>query len=596
MGEWAVKKIIEILIIIAVGLLMTRIAGATTVTATLQDPTGQILSNSSVHIEFLPAPNTNNNPIIQPIDLITNSIGFFSTTLTANTSITPSGSTYIFTICPNASMPCSIIRQIQISGTTQDISNQLNAGIAQVAVNPQTILSKAYTDSELNVTGLSREGALYWNTTNRYLGLWDGAGWNNFTPLVNRDVRIFGVKCDGVTDDIVALEAARDSLPQYAGLTTASGKPQRTGRLIFPGGTCIISRTFLISTGIELEGAGGQFNTWIKFKANSVTNPASEQFLVAYDPAAVGSWASSFDATIRNISFDCNQNFNAGSSGLLWGGAQLSRLSQVYIQNCALRGLYHTESGHSSIQQVWIFNIARGPGFDAQNCRTTSWDDLSVEQVNSAGTNLDTDGDPQAALRLDHCRNVNITDFQSEKSYLPLKVLTSYGIKINGLSMSPQTNLLPQAVIIAGDVQNINLKDMLSYQPVGLLFTNWVLDRRFGAGAVYPVEQIQNPTASYPPDNGAGFVWWCGNQATCTAPVYGCYREAAGFVQLSGGTRLITLPITFKTTTDYTCWFGTNANQVTFSRSTVNTMTITGTGTDTIGWRCGGLVTTANCK
>lgn len=167
-------------------LLVCASASATTVTGTLQDPAGQLLANASIRIDFAPRnPSEPNNPVIQPVNVTTNNAGFFSTTLTSNATITPINSTYTFTICPNASVPCSIVKGVSVSGTSQDVSAFLNTGITQINVTASNLLPKAYTDAEINTTDLANTGALYWNTIDRTLHTWDGTVWLTTSPTTS---------------------------------------------------------------------------------------------------------------------------------------------------------------------------------------------------------------------------------------------------------------------------------------------------------------------------------------------------------------------------------------------------------------------------
>lgn len=75
------------------------------------------------------------------------------------------------------------------------------------------------------------------------------------------DVRTFGAKCDGVTDDTAKIQLALNSIPDSGG--TAE----------FPNGTCVISNTLWIHSNTGLKGQGGMSkSTQIKRKDGMATD------------------------------------------------------------------------------------------------------------------------------------------------------------------------------------------------------------------------------------------------------------------------------------------------------------------------------------
>lgn len=219
------NKIIEFVVLTLVVLICSSLARATTVTGTLVDPSSQPLINSTVTAEFVPLPGTTGSPVIPPVTFTTDSNGGFTTTLTDNRTINPSGSTYKFTICPNATVNCFIAPGIVITGATQDISTALNSQISNLSVNAQTLIPKAYNDTQVPTTGLGNVGAIYWNTLARTLKLWDGSVWSS--PLLNttgNDLRNgLNVTCNGATNDTTGIQSYINSLSNNSVAIISSG-------------------------------------------------------------------------------------------------------------------------------------------------------------------------------------------------------------------------------------------------------------------------------------------------------------------------------------------------------------------------------------
>ncbi len=104
---------------------------ATTVTATVRDPEGIPYANGSVLAQFVPAsrgatPNVNGSSFPRTVSGPVDSDGRFSITVTDDHTITPAGGRWSFTICGHRGS-CFIVGPLEISGTAQDVSAQVNA-------------------------------------------------------------------------------------------------------------------------------------------------------------------------------------------------------------------------------------------------------------------------------------------------------------------------------------------------------------------------------------------------------------------------------------------------------------------------------------
>jgi hypothetical protein len=110
-------------------LAMVAIYGrATTVTGTVTDSDGQTWNNGAITATFVPGPSGTgtHGTIPSPVKAALNGSGAFSMTVAANSTFTPPGSKWRFTVCPNATTGC-VSATLVISGASESISTQLSA-------------------------------------------------------------------------------------------------------------------------------------------------------------------------------------------------------------------------------------------------------------------------------------------------------------------------------------------------------------------------------------------------------------------------------------------------------------------------------------
>lgn len=175
-------KTILFLLILSVPLL----SQTTAVTATVQDSNGQLWNNGTFQIQFVPTPGMPgpwyyNGAILTPSQtLLQGSLtgsGGFSATIISTSSITPAGSSWAFTFCPNATSPCGTLTT-PINGTTLNISAAVTSVIPPVNVNAP-LVPRAYSDAEVSAPP-PNQGGLYFNVTYTQPKYWTGATWNFF--------------------------------------------------------------------------------------------------------------------------------------------------------------------------------------------------------------------------------------------------------------------------------------------------------------------------------------------------------------------------------------------------------------------------------
>jgi hypothetical protein len=159
-------------------------AQMTSVTATVVDPAAQPYANGVWTIQFHPNGfdptfyKLNGASFTQQYAGSFDNTGLLVESLPDNSVITPSGSTWDFTVCPNASMPCTTI-SIPVSGVSEDVSTQINTVIAAISIklDPQPNarpLTRAYTDAEI---ANPVQAAMYYNVTDSCIHKYDGTTW-----------------------------------------------------------------------------------------------------------------------------------------------------------------------------------------------------------------------------------------------------------------------------------------------------------------------------------------------------------------------------------------------------------------------------------
>lgn len=145
----------------------------TTVSAIVRDSDGQNWFQGSWKVEFVPSPDRpylsqyvvdgatplNPNVISQSGSMDIN--GYFSVTLYDNTSVTPSGSSWKFTICPLSSAACGFYT-LAAAGASLDISGALT-----FLLPPPRFLGAYpnYGYSDIEVIPSNKPGSTYYNVT-----------------------------------------------------------------------------------------------------------------------------------------------------------------------------------------------------------------------------------------------------------------------------------------------------------------------------------------------------------------------------------------------------------------------------------------------
>lgn len=184
-------------------------------------------------------------------------------------------------------------------------------------------------------------------------------GTNPFSDVQNykvyRNVKNFGAKGDGVTDDTSAIQTAISSNGRCSAALQCEGSASEPGYIYFPKGTYVISGTLQIDYYTQLVGdpTGGQLPT-IK-----CSNTFHAGYVIDADPYNNHgdlTWGSTnnFFREIRNLQIDMTaMDPNHGVSGIHWPVGQATNLQNLVFQMSTAAGT----------QQQGIFMESGSGGF-----------------------------------------------------------------------------------------------------------------------------------------------------------------------------------------------------------------------------------------
>lgn len=169
--------------LMVLGLLLGSVyARATSVTATITDPSSQTWNNCRWSVKLInPSPSiipSVNGVALTPQQLsqtgVCNGSGVLSVTLVDNTTINIFGTTWQFTVNPNASAP-GATGTSTVSGASQSLSMFLS-GIVTTPSFPPGPYAYGYADSEVTGSFLL-PGVTYYNVSTPAFRQWSGTAW-----------------------------------------------------------------------------------------------------------------------------------------------------------------------------------------------------------------------------------------------------------------------------------------------------------------------------------------------------------------------------------------------------------------------------------
>lgn len=242
------------------------------------------------------------------------------------------------------------------------------------------------------------EGALYYNTVSNTMFVWNGSAWvsadfnefTNFTAtgtttarnLVTRfsewvNVKNFGAKGDGVTDDTAAIQAAINSL-------TKPNPLEQGGFVYFPRGTYRTSAPILLYSFIYLIGEGRDATYIMPLNGSSFTANQGVVMTANFTPDAnLWNYYPPYPAGIhmgvglRDITIDGNRANVPNANGLMVYGGQWN-LKTIAVINTAGHGIW-TECG------VPVSSTSGNDREDFINMHESSGDDIFISQPNGHG-------------------------------------------------------------------------------------------------------------------------------------------------------------------------------------------------------------------
>lgn len=284
------------LISLALGMLLlsgAALAQTTLVTATVTDSDSTIWANGTWKVDF--TANSANpyvtyyfNGVAIPSSMLhqsgsMNSSGVLSFTVDQNSDITPAGSSWTLTVCPDATSQCDTYN-FTATGASMDLSTALTAAISAPRFKP---VSGAYGYADVEAILALKKGSTYWNVTLNTQRCYTGSTWiscggtnsnpggNNFAIQYNNNgvfngdsgittdgsgnltaairdnggqvvnVKAYGAKGDGTTNDTAAIAAAMIVVNNSSNAC-----------LFFPPGTFLTDTITFATANVCMEGAG----------------------------------------------------------------------------------------------------------------------------------------------------------------------------------------------------------------------------------------------------------------------------------------------------------------------------------------------------
>jgi hypothetical protein len=126
------------------------------VTATITDPSGQAFINGTMTAQYLSPPNAQGIPMSAGVPIATqgaatlDGTGTFTVSLADLSTISPTGGTWQFTLCSQATAGCQQVNSKLVIGASPNLSTSLSSQITTLVVGPNVTLSRAYKDAELS--------------------------------------------------------------------------------------------------------------------------------------------------------------------------------------------------------------------------------------------------------------------------------------------------------------------------------------------------------------------------------------------------------------------------------------------------------------
>jgi hypothetical protein len=181
---------------------------STTVNSTITDSTGQVWSNGSYTITFVPTPNLPNNYqwngstfVPQKYQGVFDNTGTFTVTLPDNNTITPAGTQWAFVLCPNATATCTTVTT-PVTGSNENLSSLFSSRVVPPVIFAAP-LPRAYSQSEV-ATPPPTQGGQFYQVIGDIPYYWTGTAWKALggadgvllDPTSPQEICCFGLTVD----------------------------------------------------------------------------------------------------------------------------------------------------------------------------------------------------------------------------------------------------------------------------------------------------------------------------------------------------------------------------------------------------------------
>lgn len=341
----------------------------TAITVTLTDSNGQVWSNASWLVEVQP-PFGNPNSLVNggfppqsPQAGFADGTGTFFVTLDDNTKMTPTGSTWKFTICPNSSVTnCSTSIQI-IHGASQNLSASISADLIPISVIATPALNRAYIDTELSS---SQQGQIYWRVTDNHLRGFNGTTWQDITSTGG------GGGFSGKWSDLLAptadLNAGMANFKTIFTYGAATGAIGAMFDILDGSNNTGTNYLFRVSTGTNSNAKAftacdnGTVNC-VEFNGSAVFQALGAAQIIATQVvntgAGLGSVTLGSNGTIGGTS-GANTIELAGSNQQLWLSENTNAFN--HVQSVVFKdGIQHTHTGDTTNDTIYTVTVPSLP-------------------------------------------------------------------------------------------------------------------------------------------------------------------------------------------------------------------------------------------
>ena len=155
------RKLLALFLLVSPALF----AQSTTLSGTVTDLGAQTWNNGTFNFQFVPGQNNQGQytwtggPLPKNIAGVMNGSGAYSVSIPSNTAITPGGTRWQGTFCPQATSPCFTASAIIVTGATMTF-NVTPTAIAISLISPPPGPMLAYSDAEISSANI---GSFYYN-------------------------------------------------------------------------------------------------------------------------------------------------------------------------------------------------------------------------------------------------------------------------------------------------------------------------------------------------------------------------------------------------------------------------------------------------